>query len=184
MSNELRASPNQAYALSLAVYGAYRAGWNGDVRKRSTRPYLKPSERFFRDRSDSGAMMRGPRVRGGGFLISPQTFQSLVAKGLVDGGTGKLTKKGILAGEERYEKDHGRTAEQGADAHMLEDQAKEQAVQDKIARAKHLFRGFKVTRKVDGSKKVSDAIARNGLPNNYFWLDDLIAVGEEIEKLR
>jgi hypothetical protein len=184
MSDEIKASPNQAYALSLAVYGAYRAGWNGEIRKRSTRPFLKPSERFFRDRSDSGAMMRGPRTRGGGFLVSPQTFQSLVTKGFVDGGTGKLTMPGIIAGEERYEKDHGRTAEQGASAHMLEDQAKEQAIQDKITRAKHLFRGLKVSRKVGGSRKVSDSIGRNGLPNNFFWLDDLISVGEEIEKLR
>src|SRR3954453_7496438 len=103
-------------------------------------------------------MVRGSRVQGGGFLITPQTFQSLVAKGFVNGGTGALTKEGIIAGEERYEKDNGRTANQGADAHMLEDQAKEQAVQDKIARAKHLFRGFKVTRKVKGSSKIADQI--------------------------
>lgn len=184
MSDSTTPSPNQGYALSLAVYRAYRSGWNGDFRRRSTRPFLKPSERFVREQSGSGAMVRGSRHQGGGFLVTPQTFQSLVAKGLVQGGTGALTKEGIIAGEERYEKDNGRTANQGSDAHMLEAQAKEQAIQDKIDRAKHLFRGFTVTRKVGGSKKVSDSIGRNGLPNNFFWLDDLISVGEEIEKLR
>lgn len=177
------ATPNQAYALSLAVYAAYRAGWNGDIRKRSTRPSLRPGQRWFKERG-GGQMMPGPNYSKAGYLITHQTFQALVSKRFVDGANGRLTMEGIVVAEEKFEDLHGRTAEQAANAHMLEAQEKEQQIQDKIARAKHLFRGFKISRSFSGSKKIADQITRNGLPPNLFFLDDLITFGEEIEKLR
>jgi hypothetical protein len=168
----VKASPTQRVALADAVFIAYEAGWSGSARQRSKRPAMRLKIGGFR--------ARGVRKMG----VSGPTWDALLTKGLI-AADGTLTKAGVEVGVEDFkerngDKHPGVLAEENAGKRMSARRDKE----EKVARAKRLLRGLKISEKRQGSIRLADHINENGLSLNALWLDDLIALGEGIQKLR
>jgi hypothetical protein len=163
-----RPSPSQADLLGEAVLTAYKAGWKGSIREK-----------------------KAPRLPR---WATRPTTSSLRSKGLVQERREgeypvekRLTKYGIAAGEENYKSRFGISAKEQADRAAKAKQEAAQKEQDRKERIKHLFRGLHVSRKVYGKsgKKARSVVAH--LENSssiHLNSDDLLTLGEEIEKLR
>lgn len=155
------------FALADAVYAAYKRGWNGEMRQRSKRP--------------SARLTFGRRRRP--YTVGGQTWDALLARDLIKP-DGTLTAEGVKVGEEEFtRRNDGRSANRAAEEERGKEQQEAQALQDKVNRAKHLFRGLKVTSGDGRGRNVSDRISTNGYSGNL-WIDDLLSIGEGIEKLR
>jgi hypothetical protein len=163
-------SSSQAHLLAEAVLIAYKAGWKGSMRE-NARPSLP------------------------GWATLP-TISSLRSKGLVEpaedgkrrGGYKKLTIHGVAAGEATYKATYGISAEDQAEKNAKERQKVEQDAQDRKDRVKHLFRGLHVDRQASysakGKKGRSIAAHIDRSSSIQMNIDDLLVLGEEIEKLR
>lgn len=164
-----KATRTQAKALADAVKAAYDAGWEGSLRKASSRPSLRT-------------------YRSG---ISEPTRLAMEAKGLIEW-TEKparcfvLTAAGVAIGKEFYEERHGVSAETAAEGARRKKQAEEQVRVEKHRKAQRLFRGLNTAeRRGAKSKSMSSRIKAAGPVNEVrLNMDDLIALGEGIEKLR
>jgi hypothetical protein len=134
-----------------------------------------------------------PRIPGWGTL---PTVNSLRSKGLVEpksDGEYRRTPKlltiyGVAAGEEAYKKTYGISAEEQADKAVKDRQKINQEAQDRKDRVKHLFRGLHTSRQASyaakGKKGRSIAAHIDRSSSITMNIDDLIVLGEEIEKLR
>lgn len=169
MSKAMRPTPSQAQLLAEGVAIAYRAGWKGSMREnaRPSLPKWAPQPTRL-------------SLRGKG-LLEPvdheQSYRHLL----------KMTKAGVEAGQDAYVEKHGVTAQMAVEKQQEENRKREQDAQDRVDKAKHYFRGFKLSRarfgdKSKNAKLVTGHIQASGrldLP-----LDDLLVLGEQIEKLR
>lgn len=164
-----KATRTQAKALADAVKAAYDAGWEGSLRKTASRPSLRS-------------------YRSG---ITEPTRLAMEAKGLIEW-TEKpvrcfvLTSAGVAIGKEFYEERYGVSAEQAAEGVRRKKQADEQAQLDKHRKAQRLFRGLNTAERRGAKSKSMSSRIKSAGPNNEVRLsmDDLIALGEGIEKLR
>lgn len=162
-------SSSQAHLLAEAVLIAYKAGWKGSMREK-IRPSLP------------------------GWATLP-TISSLRSKGLVEPAVegkrrsiGKLTIHGVAAGEETYKETYNISAEDQADKAAKERQKIDQDAQDRKDKVKRLFRGLYVDRQASysakGKKGRSIAAHIDRSSSIQMNIDDLIVLGEGIEKLR
>ena len=161
----------QSMALGNAVWTAYRRGWDGKMGSENT-PFL---------------YVGGWNVTG----VPLGTRKACVRKMLCEeverrGSSGIwywLTETGIAAGLADYARRHqGEHPKAKVDADAKEAKRKQEERKAKVKHAKHLFRGLKLERGAGGKKSISAAIDMDGeLKLN---LDDLIVLGEGIEKLR
>jgi hypothetical protein len=161
-----KVTDTQAQCLADSVRIAYRAGWRGNLRSK-TAPQLAWGAR--------------------------PTAKALLAKGLVSLRDGyslrraKLTKLGVAVGEAEFKERYGVTSKEQADADAKAKQKEDQERQDRIDRVKHLFRGLSLasTAGYHGKKKTMAAhIDYQGGGSIRMDLDDLLVLGEQIEKLR
>lgn len=166
----VKATRTQAKVLGDAVKAAYDRGWEGSLRKAGTRPRLETT------------------YRGG---VTEPTRLAMESKGLVEW-TEKprrgfvLTATGVALGEEFYADRHGVSPKKAAEDVRRKKQQDEQARLDRIDRAKNLFRGLKTSEKRGArSASMSARIDAGGnMGEVRLSIDDLIALGEGIEKLR
>jgi hypothetical protein len=160
-------SRSQRDVLSMAVYAAYEAGWKGNLREKTAPTVARWATKPTR--------------------ISLRSKNLIEAAGSPRGGLG-LTKFGIEAGETAFAADRGESAEQCAQKRREAVQESKQREKDRLDRAKHLFRGFYLTRQASygGKSKAGRSVVAhlNRGPSIHMSLDDLLALGEQIEALR
>jgi hypothetical protein len=162
---------SQSDLLGEAVLMAYKAGWKGSIREKVS-----------------------PRLPG---WATMPTTNSLRSKGLVEPRAEgeypvekRLTKYGIAAGEENYKLRFGLSAKEQADRAAKEKQKIAQDAQDRKDKVKHLFRGMHISRgagfnaKKKGKRGRSIAAHIDRSSSIQMNIDDLIVLGEQIEKLR
>lgn len=158
----------QADYLADAVGWAYRAGWKGSMREKA-RPRLAR-------------------------WVARPSRAAMRSKGLVEftDETGRfcyLTMHGVAAGETAYKAKHGESAQARAELGMKKEQEAAQARQDRKDKIAHLFRGLYLHResgfrKKGGKKYRSVAAHLESSSSIQMNEEDLLALGEGIEKLR
>lgn len=162
-------SPTQAMVLGDAVMAAYRRGWDGKL----------PSE----VRATPPVLAGGNWNRVG---VPEGTVRACQRKMLVkqDEKWWRLTPSGVAAGIADYAARNGGAHPGDVAKREREEQAaKKKAREDKVKYAKRLFRGLHRSRTTeDGKRTIGAAITENG--EVKLSLDDLIVLGEGIEKLR
>jgi len=164
---DTKVTPTQSKILAECVKKAYDNGWDGSLQKTTLRPKL-------------------------GREGTEPTRLAMEAKGLLEWGKSStnsgqfyLTAAGVAAGNDFYLKRHGGTAEADAKIKRTKEQEEAQAEQDKVDHAAHLFRGLNsATRARGGTKAMSSRIKKRQWGEVRLSIDDLIALGEGIEKLR
>lgn len=161
----------QESVLAQAVYNAYRAGWNGKIgTEHAPALFAGNYTRVGVPRGTREAAYRRDLVDR--VLKSPQSISY----------DWPLTEKGIAVGAAYYEKKHGRTAKMAGMEVVQQQKARLKAHADRKKRAKHLFRGLHRERGGKGKRSIASAIDESG--EIRLNLDDLLVLGEEIEKLR
>ena len=165
----VKVSPTQRIALADAVFVAYVGGWTGSMRQTSKTPQVR-----------LGSYRRQRRA----LAVTGPTWDSLLTKNLIDV-DGFLGKEAVEVGVQEYKDRHdgkhpGDVAREQAEAKVI----KRQEEEAKVKRAKHLLRGLKLSTKRNNKILLADHITKNGLDMNSLWLDDLVSIGEGIEKLR
>ncbi|HXU00042.1 MAG TPA: hypothetical protein VN903_03575 [Polyangia bacterium] len=161
----------QKSVLAQAVFVAYRKGWNGKLGSEYA-PTL-PEGTFSRVGVPLGT--REACERRGLVEAVPRSPSSTSY-------TWRLTKLGIEVGDAYYEKKHGETAKKAGRVVIDQEKARRKAHADRKKRAKHLFRGLHRERGAKGKRTIAAAIDESG--EVRLNLDDLLVLGEEIEKLR
>lgn len=162
----------QESVLANAVYSAYKKGWNGKL-----------------------GSEHSPMLAAGGFGyvgVPRGTREAAYRRDLVDrvlkspqsvSYDWPLTETGVKVGDAYYEKKHGRTAKMAARELVNQENDRRKTHRDRKKRAKHLFRGLSRERTSRGGKRsMASAIDESG--EVRLNLDDLLALGEDIEKLR
>jgi len=159
-------TPTQADALLAAIASAYDAGWKGSLRERMA-----------------------PRVER---WTTRPTMMSMRSKGLVElvGGRREanlLTKAGVAVAEKLHRERIGVSAEDAAEGRRERKREKDQALQDRVDHAKHLWRGLSLHRGFRGGKNARAKKMATHIDKGYevrLNLEDLLKLGEQIEKLR
>lgn len=161
----------QESVLASAVFSAYQAGWNGKLGT----PH---SPTLFAGNYTRAGVPRGTREAAyrrdlvDRVLSSPQSTSY----------DWPLTEEGVKVGAAYYEKKHGRTAKMAGTEVINAQKERRKKHAERKKRAKHLFRGLHRERGAKGKRSISAAIDESG--EIRLNLDDLLVLGEEIEKLR
>lgn len=161
----------QESVLATAVYGAYRAGWDGKMG-------TEHSPRLFAGNYERAGVPRGTREAAYRRDLVDRVLRSQSSTAY----DWPLTEEGIKVGAAYYEKKHGRTAKMAGLEVIQEQKARRKAHADRKKRAKHLFRGLHRERGTKGKRSIAAAIDESG--EIRLNLDDLLVLGEEIENLR
>lgn len=163
-------SPAQADLLAHAVFPAYKElGWRGSMSENAS-PLM-------------------PR------WSTKPTRVSLRAKGLLEAtgcarGDLRLTRAGVRAGEFAYQVKNGHSAKKGAAVVRREREEIKRKIQDRVDCACHLFRGLSLHRgagfgkATKSTRRVTAHIKRANGAEIRLNLDDLLELGEQIEKMR
>lgn len=164
-------TPTQAAVLAEAVFDAFRRGWNGKLG------------------TDHSPLLGTGDWRRTGVPLG--TRKAAERKGLVlieqpgapgGGRIWRLSESGVKAGiasyQERYDM-HPRTRAREL-AETERDRQRKAAA--RVKEAQHLWRGLRLSSATKGSRSVSKAIT--GMGRLELTVDDMIAIGKDIEKLR
>jgi hypothetical protein len=162
----------QAMALGDAVAAAYRRGWDGKVGGKAA-PQLPVGAWNYK-----GVPLGTRRACQRKMLVKVEENPR---------GGGRLwvlTEAGVAAGLADYAaRNDGAHPKVAAKEARAKEAAKKRDRAAKVKKAKHLFRGLRRSRTAEnGSKAVSAAITENG--EVRLSLDDLLVLGEGVEKLR
>lgn len=159
-------SPAQADLMCQALVDAYAAGWKGRFRENTA-----------------------PRIAR---WVPRPTKVSMRSKGLLEMVGSKrdahlLTKEAIVVVEQLYKERTGQWAELVAEERRQRKQKEDQARQDRVDRAKHLFRGLSIKRGFRGASTKRSRMMVTHIDHGgevRLRLEDLLELGEQIEKLR
>ncbi len=162
-------SAAQAMALGKAVAAAYRAGWNGTLEADHS-PVLPVGNWNY------VGVPEGTRRA---------CERKMLVKSVKNPGSGTkwpLTAEGVKAGVADYAaRNGGAHPEADAKTERAAQAAKKKEREARVKHARHLFRGLRRSRATDGKKTMAAAIKGETVE---LTIDDLIVLGEGIERLR